>query len=73
MVEHEMDMVDEMMDGKNEATTPMPILTTVAWDEHTAEAGWSGKVPTSIGSSNLATDDWTEDWTLSVRPGQLSP
>ena len=29
----------------------------VAWDEHTAEAGWSGKVTTSIGSSNLGTDD----------------
>ena len=41
--------------------------------EHVSEAGWSDKVPTSIGSSNLATVDMSEDWTLSVRPGQLIP
>ena len=44
-----------------------------AWAEHASEAEWSDKVPTSIDSSNLATGDWTEDWTLSVRPGQLIP
>ena len=44
------------------------------WDEHASEAEWSDKVPTSIDSSNiLATADWTEVWTLSVRPGQLIP
>ena len=43
------------------------------WDEHASEAERSDKVPTSIDSSNLATGDLTEDWTLSVRPGQLIP
>ena len=44
-----------------------------AWAAHASEAEWSDKVPTSIDSSNLATCDLTEDWTLSVRPGQLIP
>ena len=44
-----------------------------AWAEHASEAEWSDKVPTSIDSSNQATGDTSEDWTWSVRPGQLIP